>query len=79
MNRYYLISAILCGVFLVYLWFSYLPGYEADPQLYQQERNMAIVVSIAMLAVMVLTIVLARTPLEEIPKDEKGSSSGKPS
>jgi len=71
MNRYYLISSILCGVFLVYLWGIWLPDYAGDPELYWTERNMAIVVSIAMIAVMVMTFFLARYQLEEIPKDEK--------
>jgi hypothetical protein len=76
MNRYYLFSSILCGVFLIYLWFFWLPGYAADPVLYQQEETMSIVVTIAMLGVMVLTLILARMPVEEIPKEGKGPSSG---
>jgi len=73
MNRYYLLSSILCGVFVIYLWFAWLPGYAADPLLYQQERTMSIVVTIAMLGVMVLTLMLARTPIEELPKEEPPS------
>ena len=76
MNRYYLISSILCGVFLVYLWGIWLP-YYAGTDLYWTERNMVIVVSIAMIAVMVMTFFLARYQVEEIPKDEKGSSPEK--
>lgn len=77
MNRYYLISSIFSAIFLIYLWAVWLPEYAGDPA-YGTQRTVAIVVSIAMLAVMVMTALLAKTPVEDGPKGEdveKGTTS----
>jgi len=80
-NRYYLISSIFSAIFLIYLWAVWLPEYAGDPA-YETQRTVAIVVSIAMLAVMVMTALLAKTPVEDGPsgeKVEKGTTSKKAS
>jgi len=68
MNRYYLISSILSAIFLIYLWLVWVPEYAVD----QTQIIVATVVSIAMVAVMVITLFLAKSPVDEVPKDEKG-------
>lgn len=74
MNKYYLISSIFSAIFLIYLWLVWLPEYQygVDPGVYQTQRTVAIIVSIAMLAVMVMTLFLAKSPVDEFPDGEKG-------
>ena len=72
MNRYYLISSIFSAIFLIYLWLVWLPEYAVDSGVYEAQRTVAIVVSIAMLAVMAMTLFLAKSPVYEAPKDEGG-------
>ena len=71
MNRYYLISSIFSAIFLIYLWLIWLPGYAGDPA-YQTQMTVSIVVSIAMVAVMVMTLFLAQSPVDEAPKGGEG-------
>ncbi|MGQ9513785.1 MAG: hypothetical protein ACUVTL_01835 [Thermoproteota archaeon] len=63
MNKYYLSASIFAAIFLAYVWLIYLPSVSGDP-LYQTQMIVTIVVSIAMLAVMIMTLFLAKTSSE---------------
>ncbi len=60
MNKYYLTASIFAAIFLAYMWLFYLPSVSSS-ELYETQRIVTIVVSIAMLAVMAMTLFLAKT------------------
>jgi hypothetical protein len=67
-------SSILSAVFVIYMWVVYLPGYEGSES-YQIQLTVVAVTSLVMLAVMVVTLYLARGPITE--GGEKETPSGK--
>jgi len=55
-----LTASIFAAIFLAYMWLIYLPSVSSS-ELYETQRIVTIVVSIAMLAVMAMTLFLAKT------------------
>lgn len=67
-------SSILSAAFVIYMWIVYLPGYEGTES-YQIQLTVVAVTSLVMLAVMLITLYLARSPITE--GGEKETPSGK--
>lgn len=60
-NIFYVFSAVGALLFIGYLWLAFLPTF-LDTDAYNSMRNMVILLSLVMGAVVVLTLLMAKLP-----------------